>query len=815
MDPAQQLRQTKFSLMLKIPHFIFTPVITFFAITAGGIHEANASITAAPSAFAVKDQNQVLLTPDEGSNNTYTVPADTTLIFEVSALISLDADDDKLVSEWYNSEVPNNDQPIAVLVWWWWTGDGKNPAAPPEAPEQTNTPISDAPANTTEGGLFAFEQTFDEVTPENNPIKITATFYAAEPGPTPCPAVTVDFFVNVTGTPDQTPPDLTPEPANAEINVGIGDRVLLNLNTTDPEDNLQAIEWYVEGFETPLRAHGVNTLNVAFGSPNEDHFAYRFESAGRFDLTVLAYDDFLNDSTFTWSVLVQEPLLTRAAPYSAEMSVNPANTKSFKVLANTEDVAIDGVCWQNNEGTPVYMPITEATSQGDFFAFEWDTSFDFGTIDGFVETVQVTATGYTEEPDGTKTPTGNTVTWAIHADRYVNHNKDLTFSGLQWKVKESNPLTTTIPPGNNYFYSDNVSVDAEGGLHLKIQQTNGIWSSAELLTVNSMPRGIYRFYLEGGSGTRLDQLDPQVVFSPFFYSDDTREIDIEFSNWPANAPYGLGRFQYVVQPANNESLNRFELNLDNPADASGKITCQIDWQNDRIIFKSWRGHSVSPPDEAALLSEIWTYQGSSIPESGDELKLHINLYLRNNFLPDQNNKPDNDSQAHVIVRAIDHPASWERWRVENFGERQTLPDNTISKFQDDPDLDDCPNLLEYALGSDPWKGNQGRQPQVDTYQDSDSQENYLNYSFTRRKASPHPLSEILGGVHHTPFLDYHLRSKTDLANTATDWMDEPVNQVGDSNDLNDGTERATYRTETTVDEVPQKFFQLQVKPRDP
>lgn len=325
-NTTERLKLTEISLMLKMNRLIFSPVFILFAITAGSINEANACISAAPSAFAVKDQNGVLLTPDEGSSDTYTVNEGTTLTFEVEALISLEADDDKLVCEWYNSAIPNNGKPIATLGWWWWQSDVKDPAAPPEAPEQPNT--IEAPPNTTEGGLFAFRQTFNRVTPENNPIKITAGSYASEPGSTPCPGIAVDFFVNVTGRPDQTPPDLTPGPASAEISAGIGDRVLLNLNTTDPEDNLQAIEWYVEGFETPLRANGVNTLNAAFGSPNEDSFAYRFEDAGRFDLTVLAYDDFLNGSTFTWSILVREPILTRSVPCSAEISVNPVNTES-------------------------------------------------------------------------------------------------------------------------------------------------------------------------------------------------------------------------------------------------------------------------------------------------------------------------------------------------------------------------------------------------------------------------------------------------------------------------------------------------------
>lgn len=797
--------------MLTIPRFVFIPIVIFFAITLVGANKTEATITAAPSSYAVKDQDGVLLTPDESNGKAYTVAKDTTLTFEVSASISLESDDDKLICEWYNSKISNDGNPIATVAWWWWTNNGKNPAAPPQAPEQTNTP--DAPANKTEGGLFAFKQTFGEATPENRPIKITAGLYASEPGTPPCSPVAIDFFVNVEGPPDQTSPDLTPVPAAAEVNVGIGDRVLFELTATDAGDNLQAIEWYVEEFEAPLRANGVNTLNLTFGSPNEDRFAYRFEEVGRFDLTALAYDDFSNASTFTWTVLIQEPLLTRSQPHAAETSVSPVSTESFRVLANIQDLSIDGVCWQNNEGTPVYMPIEEAIDQGDFLAFTWETSFDFGTIDNFFETVQVTTTGYTEEIDGTKTLVGNTVTWVVRAERHVDNNENLNFCGLKWKVKQSNPLTTTIPPGNNYFYSDNVSVDTEG-LHLKmIQQDDGAWSSAELFTVHSMPRGIYRFYLEGGGDTRLDQLDPQVVFSPFFYSDDTREIDIEFSNWPASEFYGPGQLQYVVQPSGNESLNRFELNLNHPEDTDGKITCQIDWQNDRVIFKSWSGHSASPPNEEALLAETWTYEGGFIPESGDALKLHINLYLRNNFIPSQDNKPDNNSTAHVIVRAIDHPACWEEWKVENFGERQALPDSTISNFQDDPDLDNCPNLLEYALGSDPWKSDKDRQPQLNIYQDPDSFENYLEYSFTRRKASPHPLSATLNGIHYTPLLNWYLKSKSNLADT-TDWMDEAVSQVGGSSDLANGTEKVTYRTESAVDEAPGKFLQLQIEARD-
>lgn len=795
-----------------IPRTYFAITLIFFAIVTCSINKLEACINAVPSDYTVKNQDGDLIASDSENSNFYTVPAGTTLTFEVSAAIVAESDSDELVCEWYNSDVPQNGSLVAVLSWWWWTSDGKNPNASTQAPEQTNTP--NAPANNRKGGLYALKQTFNKVTPPDTFIEVTAILYPNLAGVTECPSAVVTFFVQVTGTPDQNPPNLTPGPTGTEVTVGIADRVTFNINATDSEDNLQAIEWYVEGFELPLRANGVNTLNTFFNSSNNDSFTYRFKEAGTFELTVAAYDDFLNVSTHMWNITVEEPRLARALPSAAEISVKPEDGTVFKVLVNREDIAIDGVCWQNGQEPVIYMPIAEASLQGNFLAFDWDTSFDFGTIGSFFETVEVTATAYTEDSSGTKTLTGNTVAWIVRAERHVDNSRDLTFCGLQWKVKQSNPLNATIGPGNNYFHSDNVSVDSEG-LHLKITQSDdSSFSSAELFTVNSMPRGIYRFYLEGGSGTRLDQLDPQVIFSPFFYSDDTREIDIEFSNWPNSDIYGPGQLQYVVQPISNESLNRFGLNLDNSEDASGKITCQIDWQDDRVIFKSWSGHSASPPEEGVLLSENWIYAEGFIPDSGDELKLHLNLYLKNNRIPNQNNSPDNGMDVHVVVKAIDHPASWEGWRIEKFGERHTFSTSAISNAQDDPDLDYCPNLLEYALGGEPWEFDQDRQPLLSIYQDLGSQRSYLHYIFAGREASPYFPSDSQRVIHRTPFLDYYIKSKSDLADAAGDWVNEPMILMDVPNDLFDGTEMISYRTENTIDETSQKFLQLQVEARD-
>lgn len=800
--------------------------ILFLVLFTVNIVEAETCTTALPSPFAVKDEDGNFLVPDTGSNYTYTVPEGTRLTFEIEAEI-LTTDYSNLASEWYNSDSLNGGNPVAVISWWWWGSNGKNPAVDPAlpVPEQLNTP--DAPANTRRKGIFAIEQTFNEATPLNLPVSIAAVFYGQYVGdqnvPPACPASVVNFLINVTGTPDITPPELITEPANNLIEVGIGNPISVHLNAIDYNNDLQAtddllaIEWYVEPFGLPVRSHAVNTLNIFQGSSNDDRLQYRFGSTGTFDLTAVAYDKSLNVSVFRWNVVVREPLITRALPTSAEISVAPGISETFEIIADITLGAIDGVCWQIDQGAPFYMPISDAVTRGNFTVLKWETFFNFGTITNFFETSKVSATAYIEDEFGSRILTGDAVNWTVRGERHVNNSKDFTFCGLDWKVKESNPLTQAIGPGNNYFHGDNISMDSDG-LHLKLAQIGNLWTSAEVFTADSMPRGIYRFYLEGGSGTRLDQLDTQVMFSPFFYSDDLREIDIEFSNWEVTDTNGPGRLQYIVQPVSNRSLNRFDLSLEDLDEASGKITCQIDWQDDRVIFTSWKGHSAKPPDQASLISDEWVYWSNDrssdnfIPESGDELKLHLNLYLKNNQISGVDNRPDDDLPVHIIVRAIDHPASWEQWRIKNFGERNVFASSEISNLKDDPDLDNCPNLLEYALGGNPWAFDRGQHLVVDSYKDPNDQKEYLDFTFTRRKSTTYKLSDSFNGISYTPFINYSLESKTSL--TDTDWVTEPVILVEEPTNLSDDTERVNYRTESSINADAQKFFRLQVEARD-
>lgn len=145
----------------------------------------------------------------------------------------------------------------------------------------------------------------------------------------------------------------------------------------------------------------------------------------------------------------------------------------------------------------------------------------------------------TDEPipyDGVEIPTQSTSKLAV---------RTLSFSGYEWKVKASR---RPVGPGPNFFSDslNNVWVDAQGSLHLRITHRKNRWYCAEVISQQSFGYGTYRFYLD----TRVDKLDPNIVLGLFTWSDDPefdhREIDIECARW-GNADNDTNA-QFVVQP---------------------------------------------------------------------------------------------------------------------------------------------------------------------------------------------------------------------------------------------------------------------------
>ena len=198
----------------------------------------------------------------------------------------------------------------------------------------------------------------------------------------------------------------------------------------------------------------------------------------------------------------------------------------------------------------------------------------------------------------------------------------LQFAGYEWAIKAGDSLG----PGPNYFSSnnDNVWVDNQGRLHLKITQQDGKWYCAEVYLMQSLGYGTYNFQVS----SRVDLLDKNVVGSPFIYRDHSLETDVEFSRWSIEDGPNA---QFVVQPYYNPgNREQFSMSLSN--DASTHI---IKWKSDAVSFKSAQGHYLNPP--AGQVIHQWEYTGGDVPSESDEL-VHINLWLFNGQAPSDGNE---------------------------------------------------------------------------------------------------------------------------------------------------------------------------------
>ena len=114
-------------------------------------------------------------------------------------------------------------------------------------------------------------------------------------------------------------------------------------------------------------------------------------------------------------------------------------------------------------------------------------------------------------------PSSVFVTNIAHAE-----NRTINFSGYTWDVRGD----WWAYPGPNSWNNDEgaVSVDAQGRLHLKVTQRHGAWYSSEVYLPTSLGYGTYQFDIE----SPLNQVDTNIVVSPFLYQDDTHELTLNF-----------------------------------------------------------------------------------------------------------------------------------------------------------------------------------------------------------------------------------------------------------------------------------------------
>ena len=209
----------------------------------------------------------------------------------------------------------------------------------------------------------------------------------------------------------------------------------------------------------------------------------------------------------------------------------------------------------------------------------------------------------------------------------------ISFAGYEWQARDG-----TGGPGPNTFSAQNVSVDAEGHLHLRIVKRQGQWFCAEVFLDQRLAFGRYEFELLG----RPDQFDDNVVLGLFNYTvpdvgpDGTNEIDIEFATWsgaqsehgnftvwPAFVGPGPVSYAYDATLKGEQSLHRF------------------DWGSGSVVFDSYDGWSADPGARIghfayAPLSPLPTVPQQPIP-------VHMNLWLF------QGNAPTDGQDVEIVV----------------------------------------------------------------------------------------------------------------------------------------------------------------------
>ncbi len=221
------------------------------------------------------------------------------------------------------------------------------------------------------------------------------------------------------------------------------------------------------------------------------------------------------------------------------------------------------------------------------------------------------------------------VTYAVRVSPTA---RQLNFAGYGWWVKTSTGL---VGPGPNYFSdsTNNVWVDAQGALHMKITHTNNVWRCAEIINDRTLGYGQYRFTVSAP----VNSMDPSVVLGLFTYCNDNvynyREIDVELSRWENAAD--VNDAQFVVQPGGVGRKLRFSV-----PDGVTNSTYSFMWQTNRVDFQSLND-DFSPSPPASNVIQNWSCTSSVPPAGGETVRFNLWLF--------QGTAPSNGQEAEVVI----------------------------------------------------------------------------------------------------------------------------------------------------------------------
>lgn len=199
--------------------------------------------------------------------------------------------------------------------------------------------------------------------------------------------------------------------------------------------------------------------------------------------------------------------------------------------------------------------------------------------------------------------------------------RQINWSGYIWNVRSG---TNTSPGPNNYSDStDNVWIDTNNNLHLKITYRNGKWYCAEVDAVKSLGYGTYATVVVSDPSI----LNKNVVGGLFYYLDDQNELDVEFSTWGKT---GINNTQYTVwTPSGSVESPRYETNKQN-------TTHKLNYNSNKISFES-------------IGIGSWIYPGTYIPKLGGQYIFDLWLF--------KGQPPSDGKEQELILSSFNYSTS--------------------------------------------------------------------------------------------------------------------------------------------------------------
>ena len=241
---------------------------------------------------------------------------------------------------------------------------------------------------------------------------------------------------------------------------------------------------------------------------------------------------------------------------------------------------------------------------------------------------------------------------------------DLFFSGYYWNIKNS--LGNNVGPGPNKFSgsSDNIWLDKDGMLHLKITKYNNIWYCSEVISVKEFGYGTYIFT----TASDLTSFSEKTVLGLFtwndysFQSQANSELDIEFARWNNAADSQL--LTYSVQPVWFDNSSPYIERTHRPripvSALKGLSTHVFRWTADSIRWESYTGDKYP----GGQLLSSWSFDRNNIsrrkiegsrlsdpiliPSAEDSTNVRFNLWLL------FGQAPANGKEQEAVIKSFRH-----------------------------------------------------------------------------------------------------------------------------------------------------------------